>query len=202
MKTILHVGCGPKVVKLPREYCTFREVRVDNDPQLEPDMLASIVAMPMIPNEFHDAVFASHVLEHLYAHEVASALAEFYRVLKPGGIVDIRVPDLQSIGGKIAMDQAGDTLYQNGTFGAVAPLDLLYGHRGSVANGNILMAHKTGFTKSVLTRALKTAGFGDITSDTLTQQYELRVMATKKPLGTTPIPPTSVEEAVMQNSLE
>ena len=40
-----------------------------------------------------DAVFSSHNLEHLYPHQVKEALAEFYRVLKPEGMIVIS--DLQ-----------------------------------------------------------------------------------------------------------
>jgi predicted SAM-dependent methyltransferase len=41
-----------------------------------------------------DDIYASHVLEHLdYANKLPRALAEFHRVLKPGGRVRISVPD-------------------------------------------------------------------------------------------------------------
>ena len=44
-----------------------------------------------------DAVYASHALEHLRPDEGLRLLKEFYRVLKPGGIVRIVVPDLEAI---------------------------------------------------------------------------------------------------------
>ena len=43
-----------------------------------------------------DEIYASHVLEHLaYAQELPNALAEFHRVLKPGGTARISVPDFE-----------------------------------------------------------------------------------------------------------
>jgi SAM-dependent methyltransferase len=41
------------------------------------------------------AVYASHLLEHLYPDEAARLLHEALRVLAPGGIVRIMVPDLE-----------------------------------------------------------------------------------------------------------
>jgi predicted SAM-dependent methyltransferase len=49
------------------------------------------------PDESFDAVYGSHVLEH-FDPEIAKILfADCYRILKPGGIVRIVVPDLESI---------------------------------------------------------------------------------------------------------
>jgi predicted SAM-dependent methyltransferase len=41
-----------------------------------------------------DAVYASHVLEHLAREDVPVALANTFRILKPGGIFRLIVPDL------------------------------------------------------------------------------------------------------------
>jgi len=44
-----------------------------------------------------DAVYHSHVLEHLKTEQAKSLLQECYRVLKPGGVLRIVVPDLERI---------------------------------------------------------------------------------------------------------
>lgn len=44
-----------------------------------------------------DVIYSSHMLEHLYLEEAKRLLKECHRVLKPGGIVRMVVPDLQSI---------------------------------------------------------------------------------------------------------
>jgi SAM-dependent methyltransferase len=44
-----------------------------------------------------DAVYHSHVLEHLERGQAAAFLAECRRVLKPGGVLRIAVPDLEGI---------------------------------------------------------------------------------------------------------
>ena len=162
LRKLLHVGCGNG--KLPDGYGLYRETRLDCDASAFPDILASAVAMPMVEDESFDRVFASHVVEHMYAHEAALALAEFHRVLKPGGVCAVMVPDLQSIGGRLALDQLDVPVYLT-AMGPITPLDMLYGHRASVAKGETPMAHKTGFTATTLKAALQRAGFEKVVVD-------------------------------------
>jgi len=49
------------------------------------------------PDSWFDAVYCSHLLEHLYPEQARFCLSEIYRVLKTGGIVRISVPDLDRI---------------------------------------------------------------------------------------------------------
>jgi ubiquinone/menaquinone biosynthesis C-methylase UbiE len=178
MKTLLHVGCGntPK----PDGYGGYTETRLDSDQTVGVDILASIVAMPMLKDEEFEAVYCSHTLEHVYHHEVTMALAEFFRVLKPGGMVEILVPDLQGIGSRLAAGELDTPIYLT-TMGPIAPLDLLYGHRASVAQGRLGMAHKTGFTQQTLRTALHRAGFEKVLVDRVMNQAspELKAVAIK-----------------------
>lgn len=47
-------------------------------------------------NEAFEAVYSSHVLEHLPLHGAKLCLAESYRCLKKGGVLRILVPDLDA----------------------------------------------------------------------------------------------------------
>jgi SAM-dependent methyltransferase len=49
------------------------------------------------PDAAFEAAFGSHVLEHLTPGEAESVLRELHRVLRPGGIVRIAVPDLDRV---------------------------------------------------------------------------------------------------------
>lgn len=42
-----------------------------------------------------DAIYSSHMIEHLDRHEAASFLAECRRVLKPGGVLRLSAPNLR-----------------------------------------------------------------------------------------------------------
>jgi SAM-dependent methyltransferase len=56
------------------------------------------LAQPLpYPDAAFEAVFGSHVLEHLTPAEAESLLGELHRVLRPGGIVRIAVPDLDRV---------------------------------------------------------------------------------------------------------
>jgi SAM-dependent methyltransferase len=163
-RTVLHVGCGR--YKPQKLHATFREpgwreIRLDIDPEAQPDIVTSMVSMPMVPTASVDAVWSAHNLEHLFAHEVPRALAEFLRVLKPGGFALITLPDLQAISQLIADDKLDEPAYTSAA-GPVTPLDMLYGYRPYIALGNVFMAHRTGFTAKTLGNALIAAGFAKV----------------------------------------
>ncbi|AFZ43694.1 Methyltransferase type 11 [Halothece sp. PCC 7418] len=164
MKTVLHVGCGPYNPK--KLHATFRgeewqEIRLDINETVQPDIVASLTDLSAVEDDSVDAVWSSHNVEHLYPHEVAIALREFRRVLKADGFALITLPDLQQVAELVAQDKLEDPAYQSPA-GAIAPLDMIYGHRASIARGNYFMAHKTGFTAKTLGNALLKAGFAQV----------------------------------------
>ncbi len=160
VKTVLHVGCGPyNPAKLHKTFHGpgWRELRLDIDPRVAPDIVASMTVLPLA-GQAVDAVSSSHGLEHLYAQEVAVALSEFHRVLKPDGFALITLPDLQKVTELVAADSLEGTAYVSPT-GPIAPIDMIYGHRASIARGNRFMAHRTGFTAKTLGNPLFHARF-------------------------------------------
>ncbi len=160
MKTVLHAGAGcRKSSPIPEVFKDWKEIRLDIDSQSEPDILSSIVAMPMVDDESVDVVYTAHTLEHLYIHEAICALREFYRVLKPGGQLLILVPDLQSAAEVLAMDYPDAQMYSTPSAGSISPIDMVYGFQAWVCKGNYFMAHKMGYTCSLLKKKLGLAGF-------------------------------------------
>jgi protein O-GlcNAc transferase len=114
-----------------------------------------------VPDRSVDAVFSHHNIEHVFAHEVPQALAEFLRVLRPGGLALIATPDLQALGRVIAAGRLEETLYR-APVGDIAALDVVYGLRRDIESGREYMAHRTGFTGRTLARRLNAAGFVQI----------------------------------------
>ena len=117
--------------------------------------------MSAVPSGSVDAIFSSHNIEHLYPHEVPVALAEFKRVLNEDGFVVITCPDLKSVAALIAEDKLTVPAYTSPA-GPITPLDILYGHRPQLAQGNLYMAHRCGFTQRVLDGTLRAAGFAAV----------------------------------------
>ena len=160
---LLHVGCGHKTLKHlpPFFHENWDETRLDLNPKVKPDIVGSVVDLSAIDDQSMDAIYSSHNLEHLYSHEIAPALKEFVRVLKPTGFTVITLPDLQRVAELIVNDQLMEVAYQSG-LGPVSAIDMVYGHRASVANGNHFMPHKTGFTQKSLADSLINASFQEV----------------------------------------
>lgn len=184
MKTFLHVGCGQKTQNQTTSgfasALEWSELRFDIDPSVSPDIEGTILEMSGVPDASVDAIFSSHNIEHVYPHEVPVALCEFIRVLRPDGFVILTCPDLQSVAALIAEDKLTHSAYESPA-GPITPLDILYGHRVSMAAGNLYMAHKCGFTKTVLQGTLLEAGFSSV--GTLSRGhpfYDLWAVASKR----------------------
>jgi SAM-dependent methyltransferase len=163
-RQLLHVGCGPRGNRrLPACFGPpqWREIRLDIDAAVAPDIVASISDLHMVADASIDAVFSSHNLEHLEGHQVPRALAEFRRVLKPDGYALITLPDLRAVALQIAAGRLDEPLYQSAA-GPISALDIVFGHQASLAAGNGYMAHRTGFTAATLGRSLLAAGFHEV----------------------------------------
>jgi predicted SAM-dependent methyltransferase len=163
-RVVLNVGCGyPPRTRLHSYFQndSWRELRLDIDPAVKPDICCSITDMAPVDTGSVDAVWSSHNLEHLHRHEVPQALREFCRVLRPGGLLLVTLPDLQRVAELVAGDKLEEAAYMSPS-GPITPLDMIFGHTASLAMGRVYMAHKCGFTAKSLHNLLVEAGFADI----------------------------------------
>jgi predicted SAM-dependent methyltransferase len=101
-------------------------------------------SLPLEDNSV-EAILANHSLEHLGRDEVPEALAEFYRVLVPSGMLTIDVPDLEWV-----LAAWLDGRLDRWGYG----LDAIYGSQEHVGN-----FHKTGFDLKHLIALVTGAGF-------------------------------------------
>ena len=163
-KTVLNVGCGyPLRQRLHRHFhgSEWREIRLDVDPDVHPDIVCSMTDMSPVAANSVDAIWSSHNLEHLQRHEVPLALAEFIRVLKPQGLLLLTLPDLQQVAQLVVEDRLEDQAYSSSS-GPITALDMIFGHTASLARGNSFMAHRSGFTAQTLRRVLMETGFVEV----------------------------------------
>ncbi len=86
---MLNVGCGP----------TFHEAWTNLDSfAVSPSVIACDIrkGLPFADNHFN-VCYSSHVLEHLAPGEGERMLSEMWRVLSPGGVARVIVPDLELV---------------------------------------------------------------------------------------------------------
>ncbi|HLY57179.1 MAG TPA: methyltransferase domain-containing protein [Stellaceae bacterium] len=181
-RTFLNCGAGPRGNSIPEYFEAWREIRIDLEPKADPDVVASITDLSEIPDGVADAVFTSHCLEHLFLHQVPAALAEFRRVLNDGGFLCLRVPDLQAVAERIAADQLAEVAYESPA-GPVTPHDMVYGFSPALARGHVHMAHRCGFTRTVMAQRLREAGFTDLLLRRNPKTIELNVLAARTTFG-------------------
>ena len=181
MKSFLNVGCGP--IDSPKirgfDNDDWKEIRLDIDEGVNPDIVGTLTDMKLVETASVDAVHSAYNIDHIYPHEVPIALAEFYRVLKEDGIVYIRCPDIQLISEAVINDQLLETLYESPA-GPISPIDIIYGNRQEIVEGNEYMAKKCGFTYSVLNMAFWEAGFKTRYGGRNQDTYELSLIAFKQ----------------------
>lgn len=134
----LHLGCGD------RHIAGF--VHVDIRPLPHVDVVSGLTSLPM-SSGCAALIYASHVLEHFPRHQARGVLAEWRRVLAPGGILRLAVPDFAQL----------VRVYQ-GNGGDLAPiLGPLVGRQDHPHN-----FHYNMFDRRSLTALLEDAGYHDV----------------------------------------
>ena len=113
-----------------------------------------------------DEIRASHILEHFAFADVSKVLKEWVRVLKPGGVIKVSVPDLM----KILELTDSDKLWQHYLMGGQTNKDDY---------------HRSCFTDSALRQQMQRAGLEDVctwasdNTDTASHKVSVNIQGTK-----------------------
>lgn len=83
---LIDIGCGPDKIK--------GSFGIDAIKYEGVDLVTNVTALPFPDNSIKH-VYSSHTLEHFSHREADGVLNEWVRVLKPGGKIEIRCPDLR-----------------------------------------------------------------------------------------------------------
>ena len=181
MKQLLHVGPGYSTKKDIIKFFNnndWQETRVDINRDVNPDILGGMQDLSNVQNNYYDAIYSSHSIEHVYQYEVNGVLKEFYKVLNDDGVAVITCPELKSVCKLILEDKILDTAYVSEA-GPITPIDILYGHRDSIKKGNEFMAHKNGFTLKTLTEECLLAGFKSVAGIERPGCFDIWIVAQK-----------------------
>lgn len=111
------------------------------------DYVGDAENLKRFPDETFDKVYASHVLEHFDGRVITKVLTEWYRVLKPDGLLYLSVPDMDIIC-ELFLDKALSLKSR------IKLLNIIYGgHTDSYDY------HYFGFDLQLLVGYLESAGF-------------------------------------------
>lgn len=140
----LNVGCGRMVL----DGWTNVDIQPSTKAKRPPEILADVRSIPL-PDESADVLMALHVLEHFYLWEVPEVLAEWRRLLKPGGQLILELPNLEAacrnylkLKGSPRVDQM-----------AMWPL------YGDPSHSDVFMCHHWGYDPDTVTQLLSAHGF-------------------------------------------
>lgn len=86
--TKLHLGCGSK--HLPGYY------HVDALDYPHVDRIGPVDDLSFLTDNSVEHIYACHLLEHFGRKEHVDVLREWFRVLKPGGVLRLAVPDFEA----------------------------------------------------------------------------------------------------------
>jgi len=85
----LHLGCGNKYIP--------GFLHVDIVPLPHVDHVGPAERLDFVADNSADLIYACHLLEHYGRHELRKVLNEWYRALKPGGVLRLAVPDFAAV---------------------------------------------------------------------------------------------------------
>jgi hypothetical protein len=123
-------------------------MNIDLHGQHNPDLVCDATYLQPIEDNVASYVLAQDILEHIHRDRCISTLQEWNRVLKTGGLIEIRVPDVLAIA-RLMREPQSDTLE-----GHRKMLHCLFGTQGYEGD-----FHLNGFTERSLRDDLGQSGF-------------------------------------------
>lgn len=139
----LHLGCGSKYIP--------GFIHVDSTHYRHLDYCLDVSNLSVFDDSSISLIYACHVLEHFGRHEYMSVLAEWYRVLAPGSVLRLSVPNFEAI---VAMYQ-----YRGLEDGLSGLVGLVSGGQRDATD-----FHKMIFDERLLTASLLRVGFSSVRS--------------------------------------
>lgn len=155
----LEIGCG--------ERPTPGYIHLDTRDLPHVDIIDNAEELNKVDNESCDKILSVQVLEHFSHTKTLPILKLWYSKIKPGGMLELEVPDLKLF----------CTLWANGYIKEPWAFISIYGEQNYPEN-----THKAGFSKEYLSYLLKQAGFKkvfNLMADKPNMNCEIKLQAIK-----------------------
>lgn len=135
----LNLGCG----------ADYRDgyINIDARADIRADVVCDISTLEPVPEAIADEIFAHDCLEHLPFREIRSTLKLWFDVLRPGGSIEIQVPDFDQIYEIYPKYKLDFDTFSSRIFGA---------------QDYLLNRHLSAFCRDTLSKLLTDAGFRDL----------------------------------------
>ncbi|MFA6047068.1 MAG: methyltransferase domain-containing protein, partial [Phycisphaerales bacterium] len=121
----------------------------------DPEILAKATEIPL-DDGVADEIMAIHLFEHFYYWEAPKALAEWRRLLKPGGLLVLEMPDVKKCAKNLVRLIETEDLKNIDSLA-------MHGLYGDPREEDPWMSHKWGWTPKTLRKLLRAHGFGSFT---------------------------------------
>lgn len=162
MKLTLNVGCGQRTyTEYPPGY---KCINYDERDIKVVDVVGDVKDLSRYQDGHFDYILASDIIEHFPISETNKILTEWKRVLKLGGVIEFRLPNLRAICKKY-VDKIADAKLTSW---------LLYG--GQDYPGNF---HYVAFDRELFRQVITPLGFEEIYFEPMDNNFEVKFRRVK-----------------------
>jgi len=161
---LLNLGCGNKKYEgwVNADFFNFHDYF--GNKSFVPDWMLDLRKPIRCSDNYWDGIFTEHTLEHLTYENNLKAIAEMFRILKPGAWIRIVVPDIEK--------------YINHYTGKAAPKPFENISRGAETLAGVTQGwgHKSVWDESLLCAVLSDRGFVNVAARAFGEGSEPRIL--------------------------
>lgn len=157
LKLAIDLGAGGT----RRQWDGYRTYTLDARPESKPDYCQDLRWLNL-PDCSYDLVASSHAFEHVPRWEQEKVWSEAFRICKPGGRLEVIVPNLAWAAAKIADGQCDEHV-----------LNVLYGAQELHGYERLFNLHYFGYTPQLAQALAQNAGFINVTTEDWQTRPEL-----------------------------
>jgi hypothetical protein len=142
-------------------------LNIDINASHDPDLVCDITDLQLLPSAYYEYAIAQDVLEHIQRLRIENALKEWNRILKTGGVLELRIPNVIGLLTLLTKEENRSSIMQEKL------LQCLFGTQAY--DGDF---HYYGFTDIVIKNLLESTGFA-IEETTIKDEWLFLIRAIK-----------------------